>query len=48
MLQKTPFWALEFDIFLEEHDPGPLWRTYIIVDKLASVAESTTAQWDVS
>ena len=24
MLQKAPFQALDFDIFLEEHDPGPL------------------------
>ena len=24
MLQNAPFQALDFDIFLEEHDPGPL------------------------
>ena len=24
MLQKVSFQALDFDIFLEEHDPGPL------------------------
>ena len=24
MLQKAPFQALDFDIFLEEHDPWPL------------------------
>ena len=23
-LQKAPFQALDFDIFLKEHDPGPL------------------------
>ena len=27
MLQEAPFQALDFDIFLEEHDPGPLYST---------------------
>ena len=27
MLQNVPFQALDFDIFLEEHNLGPLWST---------------------